>query len=260
MPYEYNTFLDYWHTVPTGEPLEGTNFVCFLLVPPSTKSEENTTIFLPDGRKIAVLQLVPLYKEEMDYKLECGVNALLDKLLEVFPEKEGEIDQVAVVSKDRKNVCEGFVSEDDKFFVLESYSWYFDDNEEIPPIKENLNHLTMSCYFLKFCLENKLLYEGFEQVLVKELTKKSLPEFVAEFLEGNFTQDELNKIGLDFAKSYYRSNMDVSYVVEYQDLISEHCGEDEFAPYNEKFYHEFVEPLLQKRYQEFIQFQYGEDA
>jgi len=51
----------------------------------------------PDGRKITFLAVVPLYREETDYKLKAGSDALIDRL-----DKAGVTD---IIDPQRPNVC-----------------------------------------------------------------------------------------------------------------------------------------------------------
>lgn len=81
-PHEYKTWIGYGHTIPNGqdaEPIANTEFGCLLTLPPMlTFPEEFLTLETKDGTIINFLVLIPLYKEEMDLKLEKGTDALLD--------------------------------------------------------------------------------------------------------------------------------------------------------------------------------------
>ena len=80
-PHQLNTWLGYGHTIPnTGSYLPyadntGLNGVALSMV-----SDDRSTMNTEDGTQINLYSLVPLYKEEMDYKLENGADALFDKL------------------------------------------------------------------------------------------------------------------------------------------------------------------------------------
>lgn len=78
MPFEMNTFLHWFHTVPNGQPM--TSEISWLtnsfFVPPvfETKALEGLSIA---GEKVDVLQLVPITDAELRYKLKNGAAALL---------------------------------------------------------------------------------------------------------------------------------------------------------------------------------------
>lgn len=83
-PHDYNTWLGYGHTIPNFQDYEpyadgtGLNGVVFYQL-----TEEVSVIPTKDGNQVHTYFLIPLYKEEMDYKLEHGMDALIDKLSEL---------------------------------------------------------------------------------------------------------------------------------------------------------------------------------
>lgn len=83
MPHEYETWLGEGHTIPNNDPPEriaNTPFSGFLLLPPLlSQPEEAYRLETADGETIRFYCLIPLYTEEMDYKIEHGVAALLDR-------------------------------------------------------------------------------------------------------------------------------------------------------------------------------------
>ena len=86
MPHEYDTWLFDGHTIPNGDPAEpyasNTKLAGMLLSVPATVTqlEEFFTLRLPDERKVHFFSLLPLYKEEMDFKLKQGNDKLVEKL------------------------------------------------------------------------------------------------------------------------------------------------------------------------------------
>ncbi|RKW08379.1 MAG: 1,3-beta-glucan synthase regulator [Capnocytophaga sp.] len=102
LPIEQDTFLAWGHTVPTGEPLEGTLFTCMLLLGTDDKKDEEAIVKLPTGKEVYFYTVVPLYEQEMLYKLENDTTALL----ELFSEKD--IPYPPVVDVNRPNVCQDY--------------------------------------------------------------------------------------------------------------------------------------------------------
>lgn len=98
-PHQYNTWLGYGHTIPNSadyDPYaENTGLNGVIL---SCLNENISTLTTMDGTRINFYSLIPLYKEEMDYKLEQGMDALFDKLAEV--EGSG-----FWIDAERANVC-----------------------------------------------------------------------------------------------------------------------------------------------------------
>jgi hypothetical protein len=95
-PLENNTWLGYGHTIPNGEYIIGTKFVATILLKSKILPDDFQQIIY--GEKIIELYtLFPLYKEELDYKIKHGTNALL----ELF-DKNNISD---IINIKRKNVC-----------------------------------------------------------------------------------------------------------------------------------------------------------
>ncbi|ELK40376.1 suppressor of fused domain protein [Brevibacillus agri] len=98
-PHQYNTWLGYGHTIPNYENYEpyadgtGLNGVILFQL-----SEEVSVISAKDGTRIHAFFLLPLYKEEMEYKLEYGMDALLEKLFALG-------DDALILNPNRANTC-----------------------------------------------------------------------------------------------------------------------------------------------------------
>ena len=82
-PHEYNTWLGWGHTIPNGENAEpfaeNTKLGCMLLIPALNFPIEFYELKINDNKTIRFFCLYPIYKEEMEFKLTKGTNALLDK-------------------------------------------------------------------------------------------------------------------------------------------------------------------------------------
>lgn len=90
-PHEYHTYLGTGHTLPNGEdyaPLgKGTEMGGFFFIPPIPLGDKYPGVeplICKDGVKINFLWAIPMYKEEIEFKLEEGFNAMMD----LFSEKE----------------------------------------------------------------------------------------------------------------------------------------------------------------------------
>jgi hypothetical protein len=82
LPHEYETWLGIWHSLPNGDPPEpfadNTRFCATMLAPPLRFPEEFRTIRADDGREIALFAVLPLLPDELQAKLEYGVDVLFD--------------------------------------------------------------------------------------------------------------------------------------------------------------------------------------
>lgn len=100
-PHEYETWLGFGHTMPAGDPPESlsdsTKMSGILLVPPIQFHEDFLTLRIDEKRVIHFYAIVPLYEEEMEFKLKHGTEPLLDKF-----DKYGITE---IIEINRKNVC-----------------------------------------------------------------------------------------------------------------------------------------------------------
>jgi hypothetical protein len=101
LPHEYNTWLWSDHTVPNGDPPKpfapSTKLCCSFLLPSISLGHDFLFLDTRDGRRITFFALMPLYREELEYKLKAGSDALIDRFDEV-----GVSD---VINPQRPNVC-----------------------------------------------------------------------------------------------------------------------------------------------------------
>lgn len=81
-PHEYNTWLGRGHTIPNGENADAfasnTQFGCMALFSNISIGRDFSELKVDDEKTIRFYCLFPLYKEEMELKLEKGTKALLN--------------------------------------------------------------------------------------------------------------------------------------------------------------------------------------
>jgi hypothetical protein len=86
LPHEYTTWFRELHTVPNGDPArpfaENTELCCMLLTRPALFGPEVWQLAVDAGRAVQFYGLVPLYREEMEWKLRHGAESLLERLEE----------------------------------------------------------------------------------------------------------------------------------------------------------------------------------
>ena len=83
LPHEFETWLGTGHTVPNGDPAEpyadNTKLCCALILPPVSSPEKFHCLETEDGRMTWFYSVVPLYEDEMNFKLNKGLDALLSR-------------------------------------------------------------------------------------------------------------------------------------------------------------------------------------
>ena len=81
-PHEFQTWLWWGHTMPNGDPAEAyadnTRLCCALLLSPLRFDREFSQLEVSPEKTIHFLSIVPLYQEEIDFKLNKGAEALCE--------------------------------------------------------------------------------------------------------------------------------------------------------------------------------------
>lgn len=81
-PHKYHTWLGWGHTLPNGEPIEAfasnTELEAIIVLPPIHVPQGFYRCRLERGKSIDFLAAVPIYADEMRYKLRLGTDALLE--------------------------------------------------------------------------------------------------------------------------------------------------------------------------------------
>lgn len=87
-PHHYDTWLSIGHTLqatheitPYNDDDDDDDFVGCLILPSATFGEDFTTFYSGD-RKINIYSIFPLYKDELEYKIEHGFSRFFDFLIE----------------------------------------------------------------------------------------------------------------------------------------------------------------------------------
>ncbi len=84
-PHQENSWIGIGHSIVSDANFEpygnDTEFVGGVILP-SVTLDENFTEIRRDGRIINIYSFFPLYKNEVQYKINHGYNALLDKIIE----------------------------------------------------------------------------------------------------------------------------------------------------------------------------------
>ena len=83
LPIASDTWIGWGHTMDHQEAFaEDTKLCAAILTEPQNVDEESGICLLPGGEEVNFYQVVPLYREELEYKLEHGAEALMEKQAE----------------------------------------------------------------------------------------------------------------------------------------------------------------------------------
>lgn len=113
-----SAWFGYGHSVSNGEVFDrSVGFNGIILDNIEKDGDFSDSVALSDGEEVLFLQIMPLYEEEMLYKIDKGPNALFNRLRSMYYERrfdEGQGDILSVpsfltgidiIETDRKNTC-----------------------------------------------------------------------------------------------------------------------------------------------------------
>ncbi len=95
LPINDDSWLASGHTVTNGKPYFDNTLLSGVILADSPLLDEEDVCELPNGERINFYQIIPLYEEEINYKIEHGAEALFELM--------GGIDPVLDIN--RKNFC-----------------------------------------------------------------------------------------------------------------------------------------------------------
>ncbi len=81
LPISNDTWLGFGHTMDKQSPFaEDTKLTAAILTGPQGVEEGGEVCTLPSGEEVNFYQVIPLYHNEMEYKMEHDADALLEKM------------------------------------------------------------------------------------------------------------------------------------------------------------------------------------
>ena len=254
LPINCDSWLGHGHTVENREPFADNTKLCTAtLIGPQDTEDGSEVCTLPGGEEVNFYQVIPLYEDELDYKLEHDVDALLNKMRGIS----------FVVNPTRQNaITRGTLSNDDFDGEMDDASYHLESIEEkelpIDPINA-YNHMAI---YLRWCMEHDLMGEDFlkEYSEVAKQVKADpasvdLREFIRDELDGCLFSVLFNQQGRAFAGYYYGEGDSPYYPADVDDNALRFFGperyhsdefQDEaylFIPFDEDYYQAMAEVI-----------------
>ena len=247
LPIASDTWLGFGHTMDHEEDFaKDTKLCAAILTGPQGTEEGSEVCTLPGGEEVNFYQVIPLYRDELEYKLAHDADALLDKMNGIS----------FVVEPDRQDaITRGTLSNDDFDGEMGDASYHIESIEEkglpIDPINA-YNHMAI---YLRWCMEHDLMGEEFLKEygeVVKQVkadpASVDLRAFIQNELDGCLFSVLFDQKGRAFAGYYYGEGDSPYYPADVDDNALRFFGperyhsnefQDEaylFIPFDEDYY------------------------
>ena len=266
LPVNHNSWLGWGHSADNRTTFADNTALCgSILVDPQRIEEDGESCTLPNGEKVNFYFVIPIYKQEMNYKIKFGTKKLLKRMNNVS----------FVVNPDRDDVCADIDEDGVDLGSPLDIGLMFEDiirEKKLPvDIITAYNHMAI---YLRWCIEHNFMSPGFLRKYPEPIQsvknndgKIDLREFIRDELDGVLTYSLFNDEGVEFAKFYYGAytggNESPFYPADIDEHANEYFGEkahsDEFqneeflfVPYDENYYCG-MKKYLDKRYREMKQ-------
>ena len=272
LPIASDTWLGFGHTMDNEDDFaKDTKLCAAMLTGPQDTEDGSEVCILPSGEEVNFYQVIPLYREELEYKMEHDADALLDKM-----------DGISFVTYNtRPNAMTmGKLGsmEDGGVMEMDCADWHLESIEEkglpIDPINA-YNHMAI---YLRWCIEHDLMGEEFlkEYGEVAKQVKADpanvdLRAFIQDELDGCLFSVLFNQQGRAFAGYYYGEGDSPCYPADVDDNALRFFGperyhsnefQDEaylFIPFDEDYYQAMAE-VIEERFENWQGQDFDEDT
>lgn len=229
LPGENNTWVGWGHTIALNEGetyADNTQLCGTLLINQQIADDEADVCRLSDGGEVNFYQLIPLYREEIEYKIENNADALLELMDDIS----------IVVDTERPNSmddCDEDYDEDYEDNIMDYAEAHLESiREKNLPVDEitAYNHLAI---YLRWCMEHDLMGDVFMSKYgdivsaVKNPDGQDIPDLRVllrddEDMDGLLLKLYFNDEGAAFADWYYGDR-------EYKNAPYFPCDIDDYA-------------------------------
>ena len=249
LPIASDTWLGFGHTMDNEENFaKDTKLCAAILTGPQDTEDGSDVCILPSGEEVNFYQVIPLYREELEYKMEHDADALLDKM-----------DGISFVTYNtRPNAMTmgklGSV-EDGGVMEMDCADWHLETIQEKNLPVDEINVYNHMAIYLRWCMEHDLMGEEFlaEYGEVVEKVKADpasvdLRAFIQNELDGCLFSVLFDQKGRAFSGYYYGEGDSPYYPADVDDNALRFFGperyhsnefQDEaylFIPFDEDYY------------------------
>ncbi len=263
LPINCETWLGISHSIDNREPFAKNTALCGAVLRAPLDTESGAEYCeLPGGERVNFYEVIPIYREEIQFKLNHGGDALMEKL-----------DGIShIVDIKRENLCSGYIPnkklDNSVFDSIEPHLASI--HEKKLDVKDicSANHLAI---FLRWFIENDLMsplfHHRFEDVIkgVMDGSAVDLREFIITKLNGAISSVLFSGRGARFAEYYYNHYDENGWQTYPADIdtfaeryfrwqgIDTKQFKDEtylFVPFDEKYY-QSMKGIIDERYADY---------
>lgn len=254
LPHETYSWLGWGHSIDYQEPYaENTGLCSSILIDPQI-NDDCDTCKLPNGSIVNFYQIIPLYKNELLYKINYGADALFDKMENVS--FIVDVDRECVINDDEIEYNESIMD-----IVQPHIACIHEKNLDIDDINA-YNHMAI---YLRWCIEHDLMSQHFNEKYADFIKQvKNNPEntdirpFIYQELQMCLLNTYFNEEGKAFAEYYYGERDYPYYPSDIDDYSLKYFGakryhsdefQDEaylFIPYDENYYTDMADVIYRR--------------
>ncbi len=236
LPISNDTWLGFGHTMDKQSPFaEDTKLCAAILVGPQDVVWNGGEVCtLPSSEEVNFYQVIPLYHNEMEYKMEHDADALLEKMAGIS----------FVVNPTRQNaITRGTLAEEEFTGDMDDAAWHLKSIQEKGLPVDEINAYNHMAIYLRWCMEHDLMSAEFmerywEQVqpFMADLSRANLRGFIRDQLKGQLFGALFNKEGAAFAGYYYGEADSPYFPSDIDNYALEYFGSEQY--YSDKFQNE----------------------
>ena len=258
LPISNDTWLGFGHTMDKQSPFaEDTKLCAAILTGPQGVKEGGEVCTLPGGEEVNFYQVIPLYRNEMEYKMEHDADALLKKMAGIS----------FVVNPTRQNaITRGTLAEEEFTGDMDDAARHLESIQEKGLPVDELSAYNHMAIYLRWCMEHDLMSAEFmerywEQVqpFMADLSRADLRGFIRDQLKGQLFGALFNKEGAAFAGYYYGEADSPYFPSDIDNYALEYFGSEQyysdkfqdeaylFIPFDENYYQAMAK-VMEKRF------------
>ena len=273
LPINCDSWLGWGHSIDNQSAFAVNTELCgSLLIYPEGVADGADSCTLPNGDTVNFFEVIPLYREEMNFKIQNGTKPLLEQMQNIV----GHILDIS-----RPNCCEGYQPAPHN--VIDCVTDHSDKiiDKQLPlDLINGANHIAI---FMRWCIEHKLIapefYENCPEVVEGVLSGKQtdLRPFIIGYFDGELAPFQLSYLGAGFTHFYYnweRNDTEFFYPSDIDKYAEGYFGtekynskefQDEaylFIPFDENYYKgmsKYIERAFSIFYPSFSDYQYNCD-